>query len=111
MHQVLGVKESQGVQGGKQHFPDFVGSKGPMTKYLRECLFCVFHHDEEKLTISELAAACLEKANQVRMGEGGSRRPVRELRLRHSRNIREQLERGFGKVLRRIFREEYCALV
>ena len=30
LHQVLAVKESQGVEGGKQHFPHFVGSQGPV---------------------------------------------------------------------------------
>ena len=85
LHQAHAVKESQGVQGGKQHFPHFVGSKRPLGKDLRESLFSVFHHDEEKLQAPELAATRLEKPNQVRMGEGGSRRPVREPCLRQSR--------------------------
>jgi len=36
LHQVLAVKESQGVQGGKEHFPHFVGTKGPGGEDLRE---------------------------------------------------------------------------
>jgi hypothetical protein len=81
LHQVFAVKESQGVEGRKQHFPHFVGSKGPVGKDLRESLFSIFHHDKEKLVTSELATTRVEKANQVRMGEGGSRPPVRELCL------------------------------
>src|ERR1700674_5393798 len=105
------MKECQGPQGGKQHFLHFAESKGPLGKNLRESLFSVFHHHEKKLEISELAAARLQKSNQVRMGEGGSRRPVRALYVRQSRNNPDQLERGIGKVFRLIFGEEYCAMV
>ena len=73
VHQIFAVKESQGVEGGNQHFPDFVGSKGSAGKDLRESLLSIFHHDEEKLVIAELATTRVEKANQVRMEEGGSR--------------------------------------
>ena len=79
LHQVLAVKESQGIQGGKEHFVHFVGSKGPVGKDLSERLFGIFHYDEEKLATSELAQTGVEKPNQVRMGEAGSRPPVREL--------------------------------
>src|ERR1700680_4949454 len=108
---MLAVKESQGAQGGKQHFPYFVGSKGPLRKNLRESLFGVLHHDEEKLETSELAAPRLEKSNQMRMGEGGRRRPMRELFLRQSRNSGHQLERGIVKVVCLIFGEEYCTMI
>ncbi|SRR6266404_982129 len=111
MHQVLAVKESQGVQGGKQHFPYFFGSEGSLRKNLRESLFGVFHHDEEILETSELATARLEKSNQMRMGEGGRRRPMRKLCLRESRNSRDQLERGIGKVFCLIFGKEYRTMV
>ena len=49
LHQVLAVQESQGVQGGKEHFPHFIGRQGPVGKHLSESLFGVFHYDEEKL--------------------------------------------------------------
>ena len=68
LHQVLAVKESQRVQGGREHFLHFVGSKGPLQKYLRESLLGIFHYDEEKLAAAELAQTCIEKPNQVRMG-------------------------------------------
>jgi len=48
-------------------------------KDLRESLFGVLHYDEEKLVTSKLAMTCVEKPNQVRMGEACSRPPVREL--------------------------------
>jgi hypothetical protein len=82
LHQAFAVKESQGVEGGKQHFPHFVGSKGPVGKNLSESLLSIFHYNEEKLVPPELATTRVEKANQVRMGEGGNRPPVRELCLR-----------------------------
>src|ERR1700730_13566320 len=108
---MLAVKESQGAQGGKQHFPHFVGSEGPLWKNLRESLFGVFHHDEEKLETFELAAPRLEESNQVRMGEGGRRLPIRELGLRQSRNSRHQLERGIVNVLCLIFGKEHCTMI
>jgi hypothetical protein len=79
MHQVFAVKESQGVEGGTKHILHFVGSESPAGKELGESLFGIFHHDEKKLLISELAATRLEKANQVGMGEVGSRPPLPEL--------------------------------
>jgi len=95
MHQVFAVKKSQCVEGRKQHFPDFVGSKGPVGKNLRESLLCIFHHNEEKWVPPELATTHVEKANQVRMGEGGNRPPVRELCLRLHRVSRDELTAAF----------------
>ena len=110
VHQVLAVKESQGVQGGWEHFPHFVGSKGPVRKDLRESLFGIFHHDEEKLAAAELAQTCVEKPNQVRMGEAGSRPPVREL-CQCDPLSRDDLDRGSGSVLCLAFGKEYRAVV
>ena len=67
LHEVFAVKEGQSVERGKQHFPNFVGSKGPVRKDLRERLFSIFHHDEQKLLASELAMTCVEKPNEMRM--------------------------------------------
>jgi len=67
LHQALGVKESQGIQDGREHLLYFVGSKGPLQEDLRERLFGVFHYDEKELAASELAQTRVEKANQVRM--------------------------------------------
>jgi len=105
------VKESQGVQGGKEHFPHFVGSKGPVGKDLRESLFGIFHYDEEKWLTSELAMSCVEKPNQVRMGEAGSRPPVRKLYLCQHPLSRDDLDRGIGNVLCLTFGKEYRAVV
>jgi hypothetical protein len=67
LHQALTVKESQGIQDGREHLLHFVGSKDPLEEDLRERLFGIFHYDEEKLAASELAKTCVEKPNQMRM--------------------------------------------
>ena len=105
------MKESQGVQGGKEHFPHFVGSQGPVGKDLRESLFGIFHYHEEKWVTSELAMTYVEKPNQVRMGEAGSHPPVRELCLGQYPLSRDELDRGIGNVLCLTFGKEYRAVV
>src|ERR1035441_3028654 len=57
MHQVLAVKEGQGVEGGRQQFLHFVEGQGPTKKYLRETLLRIFHDHEEKRVSSQLTAA------------------------------------------------------
>jgi len=69
-----------------------------LRKNLRESLFGVFQHDEEKWEISERTAARLEKSNQMRVGEGAAFVHWRELCLCPSRNSRDQFERGVEKV-------------
>src|SRR6266853_2536191 len=111
LHQVSAVKESQGIQGGDEHFPHFVGSQGPVRKDLRESLFGIFHYDEEKLVTPELALTCVEKPNQIGMGESGSRHPVRELCLGQCPLSRDELDRGSRHVLCLTFSKEYRAVV
>jgi len=82
-----------------------------MGKDLRERLFSIFHHDKEKWLTSELATTGVEKANQVRMEEGGSRPPVRELCLCQCWISRDDLNRGIRQVLCLIFGKEYPAVV
>jgi len=105
------MKESQGVQGGKEHFPRLVGSKGPVGKNLSESLLGIFHYDEQKWATSELTTTCVEKPNQVRMGEAGSRYPVRELCFGQCPLGGDDLDRGGGKVLCLAFGKEYRAVV
>src|SRR5258708_25175956 len=64
LHQVLTVEEGQAGQDGRQHLPHFVGRQGALGQNLRESLFGVFHHDEEKLQTSQMAASGLEKSKQ-----------------------------------------------
>src|SRR5882757_6195050 len=104
------MEESQAGQDGNQHVPHLVGSKGALGKNLRESLISVFHHDEDKLEISQPAAARLENSNQVGMGQGGSCGPVRELCLQ-GRNSRDQLERGIGEVSCLKFCKENSAVI
>jgi hypothetical protein len=99
VHQVFTVKKSQGVEGRKQHFPDFVGGKGPVGKNLRESLLRIFHHNEEKWVPPELATTRVEKANQMRMGESGNRPPARELYLCLHRVSRDELNRRIRRAL------------
>ena len=42
MHQVLAVKEGQGIEGGGEHFPHFLGSQGPVEKKLGKSLDEIF---------------------------------------------------------------------
>jgi len=104
------VKKSQGIQGGGQHLLHFVGSKSPLEQDLREGLFGVFHYDEEKLAAAELAQTCIEKPNQMRVRQLGSRLPVGELSQCDPLS-RDDLDRGRGGISFLAFREEYRAVV
>ena len=110
LHQVIAVKESQGIQGGKEQILHFLGSKSPVAKDLSESLFGIFHYDEEKLATSELAQTCVKKPDQARMGEAGSGPPVREL-CQCDPLSRDDLDGGSGNVLCLTFGEEYRAVV
>src|ERR1700722_20919712 len=81
MHQVVAVKECQGVEGRKQQFAHFVGRKSPLRKNLSQGLLCVLHDNEQKGVAAELASSEIQQADQMRMREAGSRSPIRELRL------------------------------
>jgi hypothetical protein len=99
MRKLIAVEESQGVEGRKQHFPKFIGGKGPVGKDLSQSLLCILHNDEEKRVSPELALTRVEQANEVRVGEGGSRSPFRELRLRMQRISWDQLDRRIRSAL------------
>ena len=62
------MKESQSIDDGRHHLLHFIAAKGALPQDLRERLVGIFHYDEKELTAAELAQACVQKSDQVRMG-------------------------------------------
>src|SRR5207244_3205119 len=66
---------------------------------------------EEKLQTIELAAAGLVQPDQVRMGEGGRRRPMCELAALQRRNGGNQLQQGKGKIMSLVLGQIHRAVI
>jgi hypothetical protein len=72
----------------------------------------MLHQDEEKCAPGKLASPHVEKTEQMRMGEGGSRSPLHELGgFRLQRVSRYELDCDFAKVSWLVFGKEYRAMV
>src|ERR1700722_6499887 len=109
MHQVIAVKECQGVEGRTQPFAHLVGRTSPLRKNLSQGLLCVLHDNEQKGVAAELASSEIQQAHQVWMSEAGSRPPIRELRLALYRVGGNELDRGIYRAAR--LGQEYYAVV
>ena len=105
------MQQRQCVEGGRQHFPYFIGTQCAPAKDLIERLLGIFHHDKDKFALPGPAPAHLEKTDQVRMGERRRSLPVLKLSLRPRSVGPYEFDSGVGKVFRLVFGKEYRAML
>jgi hypothetical protein len=63
VHQASRVEVRQRVHGGLEHFARFIFGERPLRNDLRQILFGMLHHGEEKFCAANLATAGLEYAS------------------------------------------------
>ena len=82
VNQTLAMKESDGLQRGRENVARFRGGERALRKKLREIFLGEFHYDIKQIEISETAAAGFEDAKHVRMRELGGVLPAKQLEFR-----------------------------
>jgi hypothetical protein len=73
------VQELQCVEGRLQHFSRFIVRQGAVSQQLRKSLVGVLHNGVQIGQPVQLAPAPFPQAKQVRMSEGASSLPSRQL--------------------------------
>jgi hypothetical protein len=111
LYQVFAMEEAQGIESRGQQLGHFVRREGTPGEDFRQVLVRILHDHKEKFVFSELTAAGVEDANQVRMGQGGGHPPAPQHRLCLGRIGRDELDRGVDRVRCRILGEEDPAMV
>src|SRR5205823_9492427 len=79
LHQISAVQKRQCVQGRQQHLSRFVVRQGAVLQQLRKSLVGVLHNGVQIGQSVQLAPAPFPQAKQVRMSEGASPLPPRQL--------------------------------
>ncbi len=95
VHEALGMKVFQGVEEGLEHFARFGGSEGALGQELREVFFGILHDNVEQIHAGELAAASLEKLDQIWMRELRDLFPAGELSIRAGGASLNEFDGGF----------------
>src|SRR2546428_3902462 len=81
MNEAFVVEINERIEHGFEHFASFGCRERTLGENLREIFLGIFHHDIEKIHVSEAAAARAEQAKQIRMSELRGAAPHGKLKI------------------------------
>src|SRR6266699_851427 len=81
MNEAFVVEINERIEHGFEHFASFGCRERTLGENLRKIFLGIFHHDIEKIHVSEAAAARAEQAKQIGMSELRSTAPEGKLKI------------------------------